>query len=208
MLPPLARGLPIALGLATRGIVAALEEQPIGAVVPDLLLAISAVPMSWPVPGLTVVEAHTLAALLNHPLTSPELITQAFLTPWAGERAVARLVRGGLVVGIDDGLLTATPAARADEVEIIAVEAKLRRWREALEQAESYRRFADRVYVALDGHQIRTTPKMLNLFGERGIGMLLQYQHTTVHVLDSCFRRPDSPDRILALDRLAAAAHP
>lgn len=55
---------------------------------------------------------------------------------------------------------------------IVAIEAKLLRWQDAIEQAVEYRRFADRVYVALPTDCIRAALRSRARFESAGVGLL------------------------------------
>lgn len=57
--------------------------------------------------------------------------------------------------------------------DVIAVEAKLRRWREALEQAIEYKRFADFSYVVLPAELARAAVKNVTHFEDAGVGLLV-----------------------------------
>ena len=59
-----------------------------------------------------------------------------------------------------------------------AVELKLRRWREALDQAINYLKFADRAYVVLDGDQIARDEEMIKAFRAYGVGLLMASSRT------------------------------
>jgi len=55
---------------------------------------------------------------------------------------------------------------------LIAIEAKLTRWWDALEQAEAYRQFADRVYVALPADCVGPAVRSRGAFERAGVGLL------------------------------------
>jgi hypothetical protein len=56
---------------------------------------------------------------------------------------------------------------------LIAVEAKLLRWRDALAQAAAYRRYADEVYVALPEGFGAPAIVSADLFRAAGVGLLI-----------------------------------
>lgn len=56
---------------------------------------------------------------------------------------------------------------------IIALEAKLSRWRDALSQAARYRRYADESYVVLPGDRADVALRHRDLFVDRGVGLLV-----------------------------------
>lgn len=57
-------------------------------------------------------------------------------------------------------------------IEIVAFEAKLTRWKEAVEQARAYRSFADRVYVVVPDALLITVREQLDSFASAGVGLL------------------------------------
>lgn len=61
---------------------------------------------------------------------------------------------------------------------VIAIEAKLKRWNEALLQAKRYRKYADFCYVALPEKTVKNVS--LNLYKENGIGILSISQSKTI----------------------------
>jgi|GEM_PF-2830332 len=80
---------------------------------------------------------------------------------------------------IDGNVARATPGGKVAlrrnthllRSEVIAIELKLARWRDALAQALSYRLFANRVLVALD--RTRATSVDLQAFRSEGVGLVL-----------------------------------
>jgi len=66
---------------------------------------------------------------------------------------------------------------------IVAVEAKLSRWRDALAQATSYRTYADESYVALPVRQAMTAAKSRDLFDAAGVGLLSTDSTGRINVL-------------------------
>ena len=73
---------------------------------------------------------------------------------------------------------------------MVAIEAKLCRWRDALRQAETYTQFADRVVVAMDLHGVPRASSAASLFRKRGIGLCGLSPHATEWLV-----RPESnPD--------------
>jgi hypothetical protein len=90
-------------------------------------------------------------------------------------------------------------------VSLLAVEFKLKRWREALRQAAQYREFADDSYVILDSSKVETTQTMLSEFRSAGVGLILQRNDNQFKVaLASKTCRPASAARIHTLQRLLA----
>jgi len=61
-------------------------------------------------------------------------------------------------------------SAKPDFSEVIAIEMKVQRWKDALQQALAYRIAADRVYVAMWHKYVHRIP--IELFQKFGIGIL------------------------------------
>ncbi len=56
--------------------------------------------------------------------------------------------------------------------QIIAIEAKLKNWRRALDQAIRYKRFSNKSYVLLDGKYVEPALKNIQIFKEKNIGLM------------------------------------
>ena len=82
-----------------------------------------------------------------------------------------RLVRSGLVVRGPGGRISRVAAALTKC--LIAIEAKLLKWRNAIRQALDYRSYADQAYVALPAAQARVALENREEFSRNGVGLLL-----------------------------------
>lgn len=82
------------------------------------------------------------------------------------------LVRSGAVVEWSTGSYSLSKQLSSVQAEVIAVEAKLERWNEALQQAVTYQRFADRVFVAMDHERIKVKHVPIAEFMSSGVGLL------------------------------------
>jgi hypothetical protein len=84
---------------------------------------------------------------------------------WIGlaAKGVVRFKRSGAVVLTLGWLRSA---------KMVAIEAKLTRWRDALRQAREYRKYADRVFVALPESEARKARMALEAFTAAGVGLL------------------------------------
>lgn len=171
-----------------------LREPTFGGVVPDLLVGVApeVLPRSisndrWP---HGIYESFILDALTTASDCSPESVRRSVGLPMSSfKRALRELVRAGLVFQTDDGQLVQTALATAAiAVELIAVEAKLSRWREALAQAIGYKDFTDRVYVALDAGRLELTKAMREEFERVGVGLLSCTPDTVMAMIDAPHR--------------------
>lgn len=82
---------------------------------------------------------------------------------------ILRLVRAG-VVKLDDEMLTFID--HWPPLKTIAYEAKLKHWREALEQAEEYLNYADESYVVMPSGYLYLAEENLEQFKVRNIGLI------------------------------------
>jgi len=82
-----------------------------------------------------------------------------------------RLVRGGLLRRGQGGVVK-IGSTWGRSFQIIAIEAKLTRWREALSQAAEYRQYADRAYVALPEAAVPAASRHRTEFEAVGVGLL------------------------------------
>lgn len=203
MLAPLARALPSVLGLPSDDTVRTLREPDLGLVIPDVLVGV------WRGPGpakrsrCTLVEAFLVAWLESGGSWTPdELDAALYLAAGEAARLLVRLRRAGVAAPNRLGRWRLAPDAHSRHADVIAIEAKLRRWREALAQGTEYREFADRSYVVLDGNQVAGGEPMLGAFRAAGVGLLFQYGHVLVPVLEARAARPRSERRIRAVDKL------
>lgn len=135
----------------------------------------------------------------SRPLTTAESVLLALLRV-TGPVSVAKVER---LLGIRSGCLLTDPTLKwltrrrvirvrgrtvevnkawTRKLHIVAVEAKLSRWRDALAQAATYRRYADRVFVALPAHSAAIAFKHAHEFRAAGVG-LLRVDHRNVRTL-------------------------
>lgn len=76
-------------------------------------------------------------------------------------------------------------SSHASDVRIIAIEAKLVRWRRALEQAVQYGRYADFSYVLLPASRSAPALSEPYLFESSGVGLLVADQDAVTTVIDA-----------------------
>src|ERR1035441_1804096 len=122
---------------------------------------------------LTLFDCTVLAELLNHgPSRRRSITTKLYAQPTSLDRAVERLMRWGLVSRQMDGALAARRGLFSRGIHVISIEAKLRRWREALGQAKQYRSFSNSALVALPERLIAANSKIRPACAAEGIGLL------------------------------------
>lgn len=206
MARPLIAHLPTAFHLHEGQRARLLREQSIGSVIPDLLLGI----WSGELPrygALNMVSRQVLAWLSTQKVANNEeqLRDNLWLSQQAIDSAVSRLTRLGAIAKRDSGEVEIRPAFDvSSSVRLIAIEIKLRRWREALRQAIDYRRFADQAYVVLDSNQVRMKSDISDEFRANGIGLFLQSDGAIQMEIQAATAPPHpSVDRVFALTKLA-----
>ena len=211
MLEILASSTSALFGRPTFG-VTTLREPNFGACIPDLLVGVwaldstSGVSLSprFPYGLVDSFLAHFVASAGEIEIDSVRL--QLGLTTNATVQSLTKLQRHGLVDWVYADVVASTHAITAlMNTEIIAIEAKLTRWREALEQAASYKSFCDQSYVALDAGQIRVTETLISEFRSAGVGLLLCDGHAIRCAITAVTHSARSPQRARAALKLAAS---
>jgi len=152
------------------------SEFQIGATIPDLLIVThrhapnarkqSAKPF-------TMFESAVVADLLQR--QSPrgtDVMRRLYARPSAFDRVVARLSRLGVVSKKSGGILTVQKDTFPDKVEIIAIEAKLRRLKEAVGQAKAYLTFSNAAFVALPETILAANRQIQRVCKDEGIGLI------------------------------------
>jgi hypothetical protein len=179
------------------------REPTMGGIIPDLILARVTSDAPFPRTPLTGVEAHALALIEKEVVISESNLREALHLSEAGaSRAVKRLAKLGFISRFPNGLLELKGSCFGDGVEIIAIELKLRRWRQALAQADKYKGFANRVYVVLDGNQAELPLSALDDFRCNSIGLILQWRFWLEELLPAPQLSSKTPDRIRAIQKV------
>lgn len=210
MLGPLRTALPAALELGKTSVNSVLrfvETPSLGSVIPDILMGVWHSNSTALLKGITYVEAVVLAFIENAKGASlADLLSTVYLTQSSAQRLVDRLIKRAVLQLDDQGRFALSPEYAPSNTELIAVEVKLRRWREALAQAVSYSSFANRAYVVLDGAQFVVRPETLNHFRDCGVGLLLQYGDKLNVAIDADRHEPIGHQRFLALQQLSGSS--
>jgi hypothetical protein len=208
MVEPLVALLPTVFDLHAGQRARLLREQSIGSVIPDLLFGI----WSGELPryrGLNTVSRHILAWLSTQKMANSEeqLREDLLLSKHATDSAVSTLKRVGAISKRDSGEVELHPEFDlSGSIRLIAIEMKLKRWREALAQALEYRKFADEAYVVLDGNQARINTEVRRAFVANGVGLFLQRSGAIEREIPAVPLAPvPSEDRFLAVSKLASS---
>jgi len=209
MLEPLISTLLPLLGFrapTTSQEVTVVQTPAIGNVIPDLLVGRWRDTPSGHLAAITFVEASALSFIDSLGSISPSQFSDRFhLTERAADLALQKLATRSFLGVNARGEYYLDQAANPRSCELIAVEVKLSRWRDALDQAVSYLTFADYSYVVLDGARFIARPESMNQFRSAGVGLLLQYGHFLQPVLDGQAHQPTTADRFVALKHLTKA---
>jgi len=208
MVKPLVALLPTVFDLRTGQRARLLREQHIGSVIPDLVFGI----WSGELPQyerLNTISRHILVWLSTQRTANSEdqLCDDLLLSRYAADSAVSTLKRVGAISKRDSGEVELCPEFDVSaSIRLIAIEMKLKKWREALAQAIEYRRFADEAYVVLDGNQAKMNTAVREAFVENGIGLLLQRGGAVEREIPAEPQAPrPSEDRLFAVSKLASS---
>ncbi len=208
MLEPLIAAIPKAFKLQTGQHARMLREPMIGSVIPDILLG------TWQgeIPSLrklNVIACHVLAWLSSERIIAGEQELQdcLSLSPHAVSSSLSTLRRIGAIERKESGEVEIQPRFDiSNAVKLVAIEVKLKRWREALLQAKEYRKFSDEAYVVLDGSQIRLNEEINDAYTQSGVGLLIQSgEHLHLEICAEPKSPPPSADRLMALGKLTKA---
>lgn len=150
------------------------REVPVGGCIPDLILVhFKRQPKRTLWPARWSYRHTFLLWLLRR--RQPQRLASLAARCFEPENRVAELVRdlerSGAVRRTTSGALRLSRAMLGVKGEVIAVEAKLSRWRESLSQAMQYRKFADRVFVAMDAARVKEHVN-IDAFRRRKVGLL------------------------------------
>jgi DNA-binding MarR family transcriptional regulator len=205
MIAPLKRSLGYLLQVSRDVPVKALREASVGSVVPDMLVGIIRKrPSLLARQRFSTVESAVLALLENTgPLLQSDIEASLYLPSETCERTLRRLSSVGAVRDAPSTGWRISSQVSTTGMEIIAIEAKLRLWKQALAQACSYLSFADRAYVVLDGNQVARTHEMAPAFRQAGVGLWFQNRMRVSSVVEASSRpSPHSGDRFRAATKL------
>lgn len=200
----LAKRLDQVLFRGARPLARTLVERPVGMVIPDLIFirAYHAPGRLLPRSGLTALESAIVAALLGgRPLRDTTIAKRLFSHV---ERIVPRLralERQGVVDQPSEGVYVLRSRAALDRARVVAVEAKLRRWSDAVRQAASYLAFANEAYVALPREVADGNSALRRAVVKARVGLMLVDPHS-VRISHAAPRhKPRSAQRVWLLSR-------
>lgn len=180
-----------------------LREPTVGNVIPDLLLGEWSEELRPPKRSFTFIEARILALLEEHDELMESDISQLLhLSASVAAKAFKRIERSGLIFSTRSGKISLDAGCFTRGLIVTAVELKLCRWREALEQAVSYLKFADRAYVVLDADRTAGDEPMVQAFRTFRVGLLVLRANDLTEVVSAPTHHCISPQRVQAVQKL------
>lgn len=180
-----------------------LSEVQVGTVIPDLVI-VDPVVDDWSLVSLTGFESWVLADLLRaraRQITT--LSRRLYARPEKTMRVVKRLERLGLI-GRDSSSALSLCESFPRDAEVVAVEAKLYRWREAVDQATAYLRFANRSYVALPKEVVDGNDLLQAACRTRNVGVIAVSGASVEIVREAPLHQPRSPGWVWLVARAIA----
>jgi hypothetical protein len=181
----------------------ALSEQAVGAVIPDFIyVRTDELPAGRVSHNLTRIEAAIVALVLQR--NGLDILTLAetlFSTPSRLEPRLSVLRKKGVLVLEASGSYRTADPFDVERRHIVAVEAKLTRWQDALEQAVSYLTFANESYIALPHDLLTRRPGIAEEASARGIGVIGVRPDSAEHISQAVRRTLQSPEWIWLLSR-------
>lgn len=151
------------------------REVPIRGCIPDLIyvrFSSKPDPTLWPAKW-TFRHTYLLWLLRQKAqLTLDEVASHFFELPTGPVRSTMEdLIRSGAVTQTSANVFALSDSLMSIEAEVIAIEAKLFHWKQALAQAKNYAHFADKVFVAMDYYLVPQKLEVLEMFSTLGIGL-------------------------------------
>lgn len=150
------------------------REVPVGRCIPDLIAVkfdtypnINRLPYTWSGSYSYIVSLLRM----NSFLTIDEIAAYYYCPPEEVEPLLKKLLKYNLVA-CESGVYMLSPDYLYMKAEVISFEAKLFRWREALDQAITYKKFSHKVIVAMDPEGLPKRKSSLKLFEDNGIGLI------------------------------------
>lgn len=150
------------------------REQPVGGRIPDILYVVFQEPPPqdiWPSSWIshhTFLVWHLRRAWRLHIET---IAQKSYLPVDVAESLLRSLEVSGAVCQADSGsYFLSDQLVEIGRGEVVAVEAKLTRWQDAMDQAIQYQAFADRVVVAMDASW-RVSEKAVRIARDNSVGL-------------------------------------
>jgi hypothetical protein len=183
-----------------------LREPTVGNVIPDLLFGEWTQELRPLKRNFTLIEARILALLEEcDELLESEISEILHLSAPAAARAFGRIQDSGLMIQTREGKISLDVGCFTGALSLTAIELKLRRWREALDQGINYLKFANRAYVVLDGEQICRDEVMITAFKDSGVGLFMLRASELTEVVAARVQSCISPQRVQAVQKICVS---
>ncbi len=172
------------------------REVGVGGSIADIVVLVSSYEPPSSTAVLSTTQAVALSHLRRHGPTRIDLLEQRCRIPRGSlrDRELASLCECGMIQQSSGGRIELSEQGWPN-FQIVAIEAKLRRWRDALSQATSYRRYADYSYVLLPDKFSGAAKKNINEFAANGVGLWVLDDTAVLSLLEPeksiehCWRR-------------------
>jgi hypothetical protein len=182
-----------------------LEEVGAGRRIADVVALLTAEPdlLSRASSILSVAESVVLSVLRRFGPTRIDLLEQRCGVERGGLRdgALFRLQKWEMLGRAAGGRVTLSPESNS-QLTLIAVEAKLKRWREALQQAKVYQNYADETFVALPEQYSKNAIAAKTEFERAGVGLLILSRDSIITPISSKANRQHDWRREFVVSRL------
>lgn len=180
------------------------REVGVGRNIADIVVMLSPVNGVRPAKPLSIFESTVLSVLRQKGPATPSM-----LECWCGiepgtfhDRHLRKFTGMGAIRHLPSGELKLADDWLRD-CSIIAVEAKLTRWRNALSQAIAYTRYADQSFVLLDEKNADPAIKSADEFRSAGIGLFVLRERSEIEtVVDAKRHQTHSWQREFVMSRL------
>ena len=148
------------------------REVSVGRSVADVVVALMPENLVRIPPTLSVQDSVIVGALRSNGSTRIDLLERLCgMPPMSLRRGIIDRLQNARVVSRGQGGLVSLGRWCRSGM-LIAIEAKLTKWLDALEQARAYRQFADQVYVALPADRVQPALKARAMFEHNSVGLL------------------------------------
>ncbi len=175
--------------------IATYVNLPIGDVTPDLVMVTKSNRSLKAIQArLSAFDCWVLSELRrSRPRTTTDLAEALFSTEGQIIASINRLERLHLAAGSTAGHILRVSKSSLNTA-VTAIESKLERWREALDQALAYRRFANWVYVAMPLAKALGTSRLLQSCRSTGVGLIGVDRRRTSILVTARWQRLSSPE--------------
>lgn len=177
-------------------------EMQLGALVPDVVV-VSHLEQRFSV--LSALERWVLAEWLAGHADEKTITRRLAIDPSRVVRAVKTLETVGLLVREASGGFSISTKAPF-RMEVVAIEAKLLRWREAMRQACRYVTFSTRSYIALPSVVVQSSKGVVEACERDGIGLLSVSRRAVRVVRRSALHSPNRRDWLWAIGKASKAS--